>query len=161
MSQQLSQLYGPLYSLVTTNSPAYAVFQKTFRNGHTKYDHADPWTEDEENVWKVWAENVFIPSNLRIKTVIEDNAHLVLDGVMPDVFIDMLAHLESSKIVLPASRQGAMKMGPTMEALDQFARWPEGFNGYVHESYVRVADEYARLIGRSRGKHLMARVQKR
>ncbi len=138
LSAQLERLYGPLYALVTSNTASYNVFRKTFRPGRPILD--EPFSDREWLVWRTWAEHVFVPSNLRIQAVIETNAHLVIGGRMPDAFTAVLAHIESTKLVLPLEQD-------QLRILDAFAPWPRGFNDFVEQSYFSVAHEHARLLG--------------
>ncbi len=155
VSDQLEHLYGPLYSLVESNTAAWDAFRKTFRPGKRAFDQNDPLTDDECSLWAAWAEHVFIPSNLRIRDVIEANAHLLIDGEMPDCFRRVIAHIESSKIVLPAIREGDLSI------LEGFDEWPKDFNGFVDECYRAVAQEHSRQLGNARGHAFARRLRKR
>lgn len=141
VSAQLERLYGPLYALVQSNTASYKAFRQTFRPNAPLFDRTKPFNEDERAVWRTWAENVFIPSNLKIRDVIEQNAHLIIDGQMPPVFEAVLAHIESSKIVLPALANG------DLTALDGFPNWPSEFNDFVAQCYALVVKEHDRLLG--------------
>ena len=140
VSDQLAQLYGPLYARVEANSAAYAVFRKTFRPG-LPLDYAQ-FTDHEKLIWRQWAENVFIPSNLEIREVIDKNAHLLVEGELPDILIRLISHIESSKLVL------AMIENNELATLDLFEPWPDGLQAYVQEKYREVAKEHADLSGR-------------
>ncbi|MGF1457001.1 MAG: hypothetical protein ACFB6R_16670 [Alphaproteobacteria bacterium] len=152
VSAQLRDLYGPLFSTVQSNSAAWHAFRKTFRAGEDSM-YARPFDPAEREIWEAWAKNVFIPSNMRIKEIIEQNAHLLIDGEMPDCFRQMLAHVESSKIVLPALASGDLSV------LDQFDDWPPDFNDVVERSYRTVAAEHAYLLGKSRGRRFLRRMR--
>ncbi|MEM9108310.1 MAG: hypothetical protein AAGC96_21925 [Pseudomonadota bacterium] len=145
VSDQVEKLYGPLYSLTEANTASWQAFRKSFRPDEPFISEENPFTEREKVIWRAWAENVFIPSNLKIRNVIESNAHLFIEGEMPDCFRLMLAHVESSKIVLPALAENDLKI------LDGFDSWPSEFNDFVEQRYRAMAQEYARLLGRRRG----------
>lgn len=138
LSAQLEKLYGPLYALMKSNTASYAVFRSTFRPGRPVME--DPLSPEEWSIWRTWAEHVFVPSNLRIQDVIEKNAHLVIGGRMPEEFTSVLAHIESTKLVLPLNQA-------QVRILDEFAPWPTGFNAFVEQSYMAVAAEHSRLLG--------------
>lgn len=142
VASQLQHLYGPLYALVLSNTASYMAFRKTFRPNKPLFDKDDPLTSEEREIWRAWAEHVFVPSNLRIRDVIERHAHLVRGNSMPELFRTMLAHVESSKLVLPALADGQLHL------LDAFPDWPKEFEGYVTEEYLAVAEEHERLLGR-------------
>jgi hypothetical protein len=144
VSAQLERLYGPLYALVQANTASYRAFRKTFRPDAPLFDRTKPFSEEERAIWRTWAENVFIPSNLKIRDVIEQNAHLIISGQMPPVFEAVLAHIESSKIVLPALADG------DLSALDSFPNWPSEFNDFVAKCYAEVVKEHDRLLGHMR-----------
>jgi len=144
VSAQLERLYGPLYTLVQSNTASYRAFRKIFRPDSPLFDRAKPFTDAERATWRTWAEHVFIPSNLKIRDVIEQNAHLVIGGQLPPVFEAVLAHIESSKIVLPALAEG------DLSALDGFPNWPAEFNEFVADSYLVVVHEHDRLLGHMR-----------
>ncbi len=152
VAAQLEKLYGPLFSLVEANTASWNAFRNTFRPNEPMYDR--PFTDDEKQVWAAWADNVFIPSNLKIRDVIENNAHLLVDGEMPDSFRRVLAHIESSKIVMPALAAGGLHI------LGEFEDWPAEFNGFVKASYEAISREHARLLGQSRGADIARRVRK-
>lgn len=143
VSAQLERLYGPLYSLVQSNTASWRAFRRTFRPNQPLFDRQKPFDARESQIWRAWAENVFIPSNLKIRDTIEQNAHLLTGGKMPDCFLRILAHIESSKLVLASLADGDLAI------LDAFEPWPKDFNGFVEESYFACASEHARLLGRS------------
>lgn len=144
VTEQLAKLYGPLYALVQSNTAAFNAFRQTFRPNAPLFDRTKPFTDEERVIWRTWAENVFIPSNIKIRDVIEHSGHLMLDGRMPPVFEAMLAHVESSKLVLPSLAGG----DPV--ALERFPPWPNDFNTFVADSYFAVVREHDRLLGRAR-----------
>jgi uncharacterized protein YqcC (DUF446 family) len=147
VSAQLERLYGPLYALVQSNTASY---RASFRPDAPLFDRTKPFDERERAIWRTWAENVFVPSNLKIRDVLEQNAHLVLGGQIPPVFEEVLAHIESSKLVLPLLADGDLSL------LDQFKPWPKDFNATVQQSYLAIVAEHDRLLGRIRRKPLPA-----
>lgn len=153
VSMQVERLYGPLYSLVQSNTASWQAFRKTFRPNQPLFDRQRPFDARESQIWRAWAENVFIPSNLKIRDTIEQNAHLLSGGKMPDCFLRILAHIESSKLVLASLADGDLAV------LDAFEPWPKDFNAFVEEAYFAAVREHARLLGRSgfRGAARLAR----
>jgi hypothetical protein len=138
LSAQLEKLYGPLYAVMKSNTASYLVFRSTFRAGRPVME--EPFSPEEWSIWRTWAEQVFVPSNLRILDIIEKNAHLVIGGSMPGEFTSVLAHIESTKMVLSLDQA-------QLRILDAFAPWPKGFNAFVEQGYMAVAAEHSRLLG--------------
>ena len=141
VSAQLERLYGPLYAMVEANTAAWTVFRQSFRPGQP-LDYAT-YDEHERAIWRTWAENVFVPSNLRMREIIEEHAHLLIEGELPPILVRLIAHIEASKLVIPL-----MDKEEDMRTIEQFEPWPQELRTYVHERYRQVAQEHATLTGR-------------
>ncbi len=142
VSDQLKLLYGPLYAMVEANTAAWEAYKKSSRPDAAKT--FDRYTDHEKEIWQMWAEHVFIPSNKRMGEVIEQHAHLLNEPEMPDVLLRFIRHIESSKLVLPLMKQDPAET----RIIDDFEPWPPQLRSYVEQEYKKVAAEHRELSGR-------------
>jgi hypothetical protein len=100
ISDQLQNLYGPLFSLSHASEEAWNSFRSRCRPGGPFFGRSPPPTESELQQWRLWMTEVFMPVNLQMEAAIIQNAHLVEGNKMPISFLKFLAHIEVYKIVL-------------------------------------------------------------
>src|SRR5438874_2653842 len=71
VSQQLRQLYGPLYAQTEAANSVWLEFARKYRpaGGPFWRDNIPP-TSDEQAAWRLWMTEVFMPINLRLEQLI-------------------------------------------------------------------------------------------
>ena len=143
LSDQLQHLYGPLYSLSHTSSQAWTELGKKFRpEGGAIFSQERPLSDVELGRWRLWMREVCMPLNVKMETAIIENAHLIEGGFMPEPFLHLLAHVESYRVVLA---QWAIS-----DFTDHTAStpYPQEFDRYVREQFLKLAGEQDRLLSR-------------
>jgi len=142
VESQLEDLYGPLYAITQSNG---AIYEK-FRQSDPELVGAilEGGEIDAEGGAKreLWNASVFQPSNLRMRDVIENNAHLFAAETMPASVLQFLAHVENWEAVLSAKGGGS--------APKELVAYPETFPEYIAQEYDRISKRHAKLVGRSR-----------
>src|SRR5215467_30025 len=63
-------------------------------------------TPKDLEAWRLWMKEVFMPVNIRMETIVIENAHLIIDGKMPECFLDLAAHLAVYKAVIKKWESG-------------------------------------------------------
>lgn len=150
LSDQLRLLYGPLYAMSKANDAAYHAFRSTFAHAGLVYDPIADLSAEERGTWMLWTKTVFQPANLRMRDVIERNAHLFSDVQLPPVVIEFLAHTESYQALIETWTDD------TAAGHREAAPFPQEFADYIEREYLRVSSEHARLVGLARGRGLLA-----
>ena len=140
VNRQLSELYGPLLAISLAGTSAW----KSFGN---MYMRPDVWsmadaTPDELARFRLWMQVVQMPLNERLVEVITTKADLLEGDDVPQVLLDLCAHVFSYKGVM------------ARWALDDFSRhftalkFPGAeLNGYATTNYRALKEEQQRLIG--------------
>lgn len=101
ISDQVQNLYGPLFSLDAASKEAWTKFRSRCRpHGAFFNDYPYPPNNDELKEWRLWMLEVFMPLNLKMEKVIIENAHLIEGAEMPKSFQELLAHVEVYRVVL-------------------------------------------------------------
>jgi len=126
INRQLSELYGPLLSLVAASSRSWEVFRSRYRPGGAYWDRDPPPTPDETEAWRLWMSEVFMPLNDRMAELVVTKADLLESRDLPSCLLDLVAHVESYRAVTAAWRQGDYRenrapLNFPREALQQYA----------------------------------------
>jgi hypothetical protein len=107
VNSQLSGLYGPLLALVSTSTRAWEVFRSRYRTDVRSYwDQNEPPTPDEEEAWRLWIVEVFMPLNARMEELVITKADLLDSTAMPQCLLDLVAHVASFRAVTAAWAKG-------------------------------------------------------
>ena len=83
VSRQLSELYGPLLALESTEQSTWRLFRERYRPSGAFWDPDDPPSEDEARIWRLWMTTVFMPLNRKMVDVIRANGDLLAESDMP------------------------------------------------------------------------------
>jgi hypothetical protein len=91
--RQLEYLYGPLVYLIEEG-------EQSFKDCLRKLDVTPEefalskvrQNEEDLNTWLFWVENDFMPRNEKMRQVLMQNAHLLEEYVMLDVYKDFISH---------------------------------------------------------------------
>lgn len=144
VEEQLKSLYGPLYAISVSNEGIYQRFYEENPDLVKRVLASEPLTSTEEVVRQTWNAAVFQPSNRRMRSIIEQNAHLFTTETMPTVVSEFLAHVENWEAILHENKPVGT------EPLKELIAFPAGFPEYVKEQYQVVSRRHAALIGHSR-----------
>lgn len=142
VESQLKDLYGPLYAITQSNGAIYEKFKESDPELVEAISEGGEIGAEGGAKRELWNSNVFQPSNLRMRDVIENNAHLFAAETMPDAVVQFLAHVENWEAVL-SYKGGA-------GARKELVAYPEAFPQYIAEEYERISKRHAKLVGRSR-----------
>lgn len=144
VEEQLKSLYGPLYAITQSNQTIYERFQSVNVDLVNNSLMNSEMSTSDELVRSVWNSSVFQPSNLRMRDVVEKNAHLFTATTMPKPVLSFLAHVENWEAVLAShSHESAV-------SITELIPFPKEFPDYVKKEYERVSSAHAKLIGRHR-----------
>lgn len=144
VEDKLKSLYGPLYAITQSNQTIYEGFKSgNVAPGDNALSNSG-MNPSDELVRTVWNSSVFQPSNLRMRDVIENNAHLFSTTTMPKSVLCFLAHVENWEAVL------ASNSNENAAPIPELIPFPKEFPSYVKQEYERVSSAHARLIGRRR-----------
>jgi hypothetical protein len=100
INKQLGELYGPMYSIVSTGDRAWQAFRMKYRRGNPYFGDNPPPTDEDLKTWRLWMTTVFMPRNLQLQELITSKADLLIETDMPDCLKDHCAHVASYQAVL-------------------------------------------------------------
>ena len=111
VNAQLSDFYGPLFSLADTGNRLYVKFchgeGRSYENGYFEFDKdgtelRTAEQEDPEKLcnWMRVMEQVFLPLNQEIEHLVIHHSSLVEDGEVPEVLIEVAAHVAEFRSVM-------------------------------------------------------------
>lgn len=101
VNKQLGEFYGPLLALTSSGRSAWLAFRTRYRPDTPSYwSDAPPPTPEEAEAWRLWTTEVFMPVNLRIVDLITRHADLLDESEMPQVLLDVCAHVAAYQAVL-------------------------------------------------------------
>lgn len=146
VESQLKDLYGPLYAITKSNEEIYERFKAENLALVGRIAEGAPLSDSDIQMRNNWNQSVFQPSNLRMRDVIERNAHLFAAETIPDIVLTFLAHVENWQANAHSQRPDEAAVTLTRELVS----YPEGFAAYVSHEYERISKRHAKLVGRSR-----------
>jgi hypothetical protein len=107
ITRQLGDFYGPLFATASAGNAAWAVFRSLHRPGGAFWDKpGPPPTDDETAAWRRWMTTVFMPMNRRLRDTIVDHADLLDEDHVPQLLLDVCAHVASYEAVLQQWSEG-------------------------------------------------------
>jgi len=139
VNQQLGKLYGPLYALDRAGSTAWTSFRSVYRPGVPYFK--PPVSKEELSAWRLWMKEVFMPLNLRMEATILENAHLIIEGEIPECFLDLASHIAAYKAVIKRWENGDYS-----EHLSIIEHPSKPLTHYITNSYFRLINEQKELI---------------
>jgi hypothetical protein len=103
LDKQLSDLYGPLYALFEKGDKQWRAFLREFSNCRDPNflgffplaNEFPPPNKEQLRVFRLWMENVFMPTNTQMEEIIINNAELLIGEEMPQPFLDFCVHVAS------------------------------------------------------------------
>lgn len=141
LEAQLRDLYGPLYAITKANEMVYQKFREHNPDVIHEIVSTGSATGEAAETWRRWNANVFQPANLRMRDIIERNAHLFTSAQMPDHVVKFLAHVENYQAVIQEMEAGDRIFG------DELIPYPENFAAHVESQYALVSRTHTDLVG--------------
>lgn len=149
VNQQLSKLYGPLYSMTQLNGIAY-------RSMRDKYDPEGLFDErtveslrritpQQRETYKRWMTTVFQPTSRMARGLLLNNTDLLLYGKMPESVLRWFTHVASYDAVLTSWANG------DDSELFSLIPYPQAFSDYIAESFQTLQARQAILLERISG----------
>jgi hypothetical protein len=139
INSQLKLLYGPLFALTQASGKAWIAFRQEHRPGTPFFNKLHPPNEEELKAWRLWMIKTFMPINRRMVDVVVGNSDM-LEGDMPPVFLDLVAHVAAYETILA---QWETKDYRTHVAKVPF---PAQIESVVLDAYQRLRHSHARLL---------------
>ena len=136
INKQLSELYGPMFSLTHASSIAW----KWFKEAHPVDERNK---ENSLKEWRLWMSVVFMPQNEKLYDIILNKSDLLIETAMPQTLLDFCAHTVAMQAVLEKwKNQDYSEHYPV-------ARYPRDIEQYARESYTQLKAEQSRLLGKN------------
>ncbi|GAA3655006.1 hypothetical protein L7D48_04320 [Streptomyces sp. S1A] len=146
VNQQLSDFYGPLFALMEANGRIYDAYAEKYArpDGRDFFHHDEPPTEEELAAWRLWATTVFLPNVRAMREVVVTKADLLIEEEVPQVLLDLCAHVSGYEITAARWEQG-----DHTEHLSVIRFPGRELREYVRDRFTRLKHEQAKLLGRS------------
>jgi hypothetical protein len=85
LNSQISQFYGPIYSILLENDRIRQLIHKQFGRDAI-FENGKELTKVEFETWSHYLENYLIPNNRKIINILKDKIHLVQGDSFPSIF---------------------------------------------------------------------------
>jgi hypothetical protein len=105
VSRQLTELYGPMFALVSATDGVWSEFRRKYRPQGAFWGEPEP-TPEEEKAWREWIVEVFMPTNRRIRDLVLEHTDLLIDDEMPECLITLAAHVSGYEVFLQQWQSG-------------------------------------------------------
>ncbi len=148
VNKQLSEFYGPLYSIVDTGNRVFDTFRTRYRPGVSYLEGTPPPTEEELKVWRLWMSTVFMPRNLQLYDLIMSKSDLIIETDIPDCLKDLCAHVAAYQTLLKKWQDNDFS---EHKSLINFPR--KTLTEYALQSFKQLKSKQAKLIGEVSGRH--------
>ena len=134
INKQLSELYGPMFSITHASTTAW----KSFKDDNP----SDTEISDEDlKEWRLWITVVFMPQNIKLYNIILNQSDLLIETAMPQCLLDFCAHTVALQALVERWKNGDYSENYAI------ARYPESIDQYARESYTRLKAEQSKLLG--------------
>ncbi|MFC8228906.1 hypothetical protein [Streptomyces sp. NPDC057287] len=145
VNRQLSDFYGPLFSLTEASGRTFAAFAERHArpDGRSPFDHGTPPSEEELEEWRLWMTTVFLPNIRAMRDLVIHHADLLRDPQMPPLLLDLCAHVSGYEVTAARWDRGTYDQHlsvvwfPGQELAD-----------YARREFSVLKKEQARLLGR-------------
>jgi hypothetical protein len=149
VNKQLSEFYGPLYSIVDTGNRVWKTFRTRYRPEVVSYfGDTLPPTEEELKVWRLWMSTVFMPRNLQLYELIMSKSDLIIETDIPDCLKNLCAHVAAYQTILKKWQDN--DFSEHLSLID-YPRKP--LTEYAIQSFKQLKSKQAKLIGEVSGRH--------
>ena len=144
IERQLEELYGPLAFLVYEGRQTFRELLESLGRNFI-FDKNDRISAEDLTLWLFWAENDFIPRNLKIKTLLSEKTHLLYGSKMLDSYLEFLNHHNSWMI-----RHLRWQKNGVEYSWHSKTNWPETFEEDVLFAFSELQREHSKLLSRGR-----------
>jgi hypothetical protein len=139
VNAQIRDLYGPLNALADANETVWeALRDARLPDTATRRSGTSPAVEDEE-WWSAWMTHALMPTNRRMRELILNNAHLIVEPELPEPLRVFCAHVAALEVAA-ALREAR---GGSAETLVHHPG--RSLNEYLDSAYTGLKREQARL----------------
>jgi hypothetical protein len=141
---QLRNLYGPIFVSAHAGDAAWRAFRSQHRPPvDTPYfDPADPPSEEEARVYRIWIQEVFSPINARLESTVFRNGDLLLEDEVHPCLLQACAHISAYKPIIRRWQEGDFTVH---EAFPVFPT--EDLLSYLRASYQSLKLRQKELLG--------------
>ena len=129
---QLRDLYGPLHALAQANQHTYEAFKAVNHQTVEALASGETLKGDSAKTWKLWTDNVFQPSNRKMRDVILRGAHLFTSAEIPEIVLQFIAHVESYEALISTFEETGLSIS------EQIISFPEGFAEFISQDYSQA-----------------------
>ncbi len=140
VNRQLKELYGPLLALVSSSSATWDKFREKNRNMVSYFNDKNPPSESEKEIWRNWMENVFVPINEKIYSIVIGSGDLIIEDDFPTCLKDFCAHVEGYRPVIRNWQKNDFSLHTSL------LNYPTEIVKYVEDGYKLLKVEQKKLI---------------
>lgn len=141
VNEQLKYLYGPLFSFSHASEAAWKAFRAKHRPHGAFFTKENPPNDDEMKEWVYWIKLVFSPMNEAMVKSIVENAHLIEGDIMPNSFMELIAHVEAYRVVMDKWEKG------DFSSYTSLLKFPKDFQSDVSRTFGILKDRQRVLSG--------------
>lgn len=134
INKQLSELYGPMFSITHASTTAW----KSFREG---YPPDATISDDDLKEWRLWMTVVFMPQNIKLYDIILNKSDLLIETEMPTCLLDFCAHTVALQALIEKWNNGDYSEHYAI------ARYPRDVDQYAREAYTNLKTEQSKMLG--------------
>ncbi|MBC8109537.1 MAG: hypothetical protein H7Y04_00600 [Verrucomicrobia bacterium] len=134
INEQIKSLYGPLFLHVRAGYEINEYLEDKFERKPIQ-----DLTEIELEEWRVWANEVFIPLNMKQEELLLKNAHLLIENELPKCIVELITHTSEMKVLKNKWEKG--------DIAKNFSHpYPHELKSYSESSYLLLKNEQKKLI---------------
>jgi hypothetical protein len=155
LNKQISDLYGPLFTLYETGDQNFYIYLKhcgsniTFKNPH----------------YNLWSSTVFHPTNLAMEQLIINKADLVLGKKVPPCFLSFCAWSTTRKVYIEAHKMGNLDLKIWEQILEEIEHPQIDMQVHLRATFEVLKEEQSRLLSGKRSyvdeKKLLKEIKRR
>jgi hypothetical protein len=143
INMQLSELYGPMFSLTHASDIAWKAFRSVYRPGRAYFGEGTPPNDDELKAWRLWMTTVFMPINTRLYEAILTKSDLLIGSQMPESLILFCAHVAAYQAVMKKWENGDFSEHTSLVEYPTFV-----LRDYAMASFEKLKREQEELINK-------------
>ncbi len=140
INRQLSDLYGPMFSLTHASNIAWQGFRSKHRPDRSYFD-GTVLPEEDLAEWRLWMSKVFMPINIQLYDIILTKSDLLIETEMPQCLLLFCAHVAAYQAVLEkwANKDYSEHLS--------VVGYPGEIEQYAQRSYAEIKSRQAILLG--------------
>jgi hypothetical protein len=144
VNRQLSELYGPLLALSKSSGRSWDAFRSRHGPETDPFwgNPRHPVSEQESETWRRWMLTVFAPMNDAMERLVVEKADLLDSPGMPEVLLDLVAHVASYRAVFAAWENGDYEVNTAP------LNFPRQVEDYAEEAFRTLKARQQGLLGR-------------